>query len=262
MKARLIQVDAFTSRPFAGNPAAVCLPAEEADARWMQDVAAEMNLAETAFLSREGEGYRLRWFTPTQEVDLCGHATLASAHALWEEGFLQRSEDARFDTRSGRLTARWTAEGIELNLPADPPTPAPAPPALLKAVGGRATYCGATRLGYLLEVESERELRGLSPDFTAMKGEGGRPVIVTARSARPEFDFVSRFFAPTLGVDEDPVTGAAHCCLAPYWEARLGHRELRAFQASRRGGELRVRTQGDRVLLTGTAVTVLRGELV
>jgi PhzF family phenazine biosynthesis protein len=257
-----VQVDAFADRAFGGNPAAVCVMDAAGEPDWMQDVAAEMNLAETAFLWPEGEAYRLRWFTPTQEVDLCGHATLASAHALWSEGYLPEAEVARFDTRSGRLTARRAEAGIELDFPADPPHPTKLPEALLRAMGIKATACVQGRLGYLVELETEDEVRALAPDFKAMVRAVLRPVMVTARSATPEFDFVSRFFAPSMGIDEDPVTGAAHCCLGPYWGQHLEKREMRAFQASRRGGSMTVRVEGDRVFLTGRAVTVLRGELL
>jgi PhzF family phenazine biosynthesis protein len=259
---RIVQVDAFTERAFAGNPAAVCVMDAAADPAWMQDVAAEMNLAETAFLFAEGEAWRLRWFTPAVEVDLCGHATLASAHVLWTEGHLPAGEIARFDTRSGRLTARKTDAGIELDFPADPPQPAEPPAALLRALGVDPRACAQGRLGYLLELASEDAVREAAPDFKSMLAAEPRPVIVTARSSTPEYDFVSRFFAPSMGIDEDPVTGAAHCCLACYWAERLGKNKMRAYQASRRGGHVIVHVDGDRVRLTGTAVTVLRGELV
>jgi PhzF family phenazine biosynthesis protein len=262
MGQRIVQVDAFTDRAFGGNPAAVCVMRAAGDAKWMQNVAAEMNLAETAFLWPEADAYHLRWFTPTQEVDLCGHATLGSAHVLWTEGHMAESEVARFQTRSGLLTARRTEAGIELDFPADSPHPTRPPEALLRAMGIKATTCVKGRLGYLIELEKEAEVKGLAPDFKAMLLAELRPVIVTARSATEEFDFVSRFFAPSMGIDEDPVTGAAHCCLGPYWSQHLGKREMRAFQASSRGGHVSVRVEGDRVFLTGRAVTVMRGELV
>ncbi len=258
----LYQVDAFTARPFAGNPAAVCLlDGPRADA-WMQDVAAEMNLAETAFLERRADGWDLRWFTPVVEVDLCGHATLASAHVLWESGVAANGEALRFHTRSGLLQARRRDAEIELDFPAEPVEEAAAP-GLAAALGVAPRWCGKNRLDVLAELASEAEVRSLAPDFSRLRtvSPAGRGVIVTARSEAPDYDFVSRFFAPAAGIDEDPVTGSAHCALGPYWMAKLGKSEMRAYQASARGGALGVRVAGDRVFLTGHAVTVLRGEL-
>jgi PhzF family phenazine biosynthesis protein len=259
---RITQVDAFTDRPFAGNPAAVCIVDAATDAAWMQRVAREMNLSETAFLHPEADGYRLRWFTPAVEVDLCGHATLASAHVLWEEGHLEPGQSARFHTRSGLLTADRAADGIWMDFPAAPPSPAETLPELEQALGAPPVYVGRSRFDTLVEVESEDVVRALRPDIAALRNIPARGVIVTARSESPEFDFVSRFFAPAVGVDEDPVTGSAHCVLAPYWAERLERDDLTGYQASDRGGVVRVRLRGDRVLLGGQAVTVLRGELV
>jgi predicted PhzF superfamily epimerase YddE/YHI9 len=258
----LFQVDAFTDTAFAGNPAAVCLLDGPADARWMQQVAAEMNLSETAFVRPLAEGWELRWFTPAVEVDLCGHATLASAHVLWEQGRVPPGEPIRFHTRSGVLTARPAADGIELDFPATPAEPAAAPPGLAAAVGAAPRFVGRNRFDYLLELDSEAAVRGLRPDLRALAAVPVRGIIVTARSAVPAFDFVSRFFAPASGVPEDPVTGSAHCCLGPFWAGRLGKDELRAYQASARGGVVGVRVAGQRVYLRGRAVTVLRGELL
>jgi PhzF family phenazine biosynthesis protein len=207
------------------------------------------------------DGYHLRWFTPAVEVDLCGHATVASAHVLWEDGHLPPSVQARFHTRSGLLTAARRDAWIELDFPATAPTPLAAPPRLLEALGARAQYVGKSRFDYFVEIESEEAVRELKPDFTALRDLGLRGVIVTARSSAPEFDFVSRFFAPGAGVDEDPVTGSAHCALGPYWCARLNKPEFTAYQASARGGVVRVLVKGDRVILGGQAVTVMRGEL-
>lgn len=257
---RLLQIDAFTDAPFKGNPAAVCLLDRERDAGWMQNVAAEMNLSETAFLLPRDGDFSLRWFTPSVEVDLCGHATLASAHALWEERLLEG--EARFQTRSGLLTATRSGEWIELDFPVKDEQPADAPPLLLEALGAKAAYIGRNAWDYLVEVASEEELRALAPDHTRLRTLPVRGVIVTSRSSSGEFDFVSRFFAPGSGVDEDPVTGSAHCALTPYWSKKLGKTEMTAFQASRRGGVVRVRLEGDRVKLGGRAVTVLRGDLV
>ncbi len=259
---RLLQVDAFTSEPFKGNPAAVCLLDRERDDVWMQSVAAEMNLSETAFLLPRDDGFSLRWFTPVIEVALCGHATLASAHALWEENVLGASETARFHTQSGLLTASRAGEWIELDFPAMFEQASDPPAALLESLGVSVpVYVGRNRFDYLVELESEDAVRRLDPDHAQLRGVPVRGVIVTSRSANPDFDFVSRFFAPGSGVDEDPVTGSAHCCLTPYWAARLGKEEMVAFQASPRGGVVKVRLAGDRVKLAGRAVTVLRGSL-
>jgi predicted PhzF superfamily epimerase YddE/YHI9 len=262
MSIPLLQIDAFADRPFAGNPAAVCLLPGPRDADWMQQVAAEMNLSETAFLVPGADGHGLRWFTPAVEVDLCGHATLASAHALWETGRLRPDEPARFHTRSGLLTARRLGDEIELDFPATPAEASTVPEGLLRALGATARYVGRNRFDYLVEVESEAAVRGLRPDFAALGRLPVRGVIVTARAATAGFDFVSRFFAPASGVLEDPVTGSAHCCLGPFWRDRLGKDELRGYQASRRGGVVGVRVAGERVYLRGRAVTVLRGELL
>jgi predicted PhzF superfamily epimerase YddE/YHI9 len=259
---RFTQVDAFTDQPFAGNPAAVCLLPSPADPVWMQQVAREMNLAETAFLVRRDDGFDLRWFTPALEVDLCGHATLASAHALWEEGHLEPGVEARFHTRSGVLSASQDGDLIWLDFPATPDQPAPVPPELYSGLDTAIRHVGRTAFDYLVELESERAVRSVSPDLAALAQLGTRGVIVTARSDDPKYDFVSRFFAPGAGIPEDPVTGSSHCGLAPFWASRLGKKELVGYQASERGGTVRVRLKGDRVHLGGQAVTVLRGELL
>jgi PhzF family phenazine biosynthesis protein len=261
MGIRAFKVDSFTAEPFAGNPAGVCLLTEPRDERWMQAVAREMNLSETAFLLPEGDGFRLRWFTPAVEVELCGHATLASAHVLWEEGVLVPSETARFATRSGELRASRRGDLIEMDFPAKPEQPAEPPENLLEALGVKPLYLGRNVFDYLLLLDSEEAVRAVTPDFVLLRRVTVRGVIVTAPSARPEFDFVSRFFAPAVGVDEDPVTGSAHCCLGPFWAARLGKNELVGHQVSARGGVVNVRVAGERVFLGGRAVTVLRGEL-
>lgn len=258
----IFQVDAFTGRAFSGNPAAVCLLDETKDDLWMQNVAAEMNLSETAFLEREGEGFNLRWFTPTTEVDLCGHATLASAHILWEEGYLKPDQKASFYTRSGLLTAGRKAEWIDLDFPSEPEEEAIAPPDLVDALGVKPKYVGRNRFDYILEVDSEEAVRNLKPDFSLLAKVETRGVIVTSRASTGGFDFVSRFFAPRVGINEDPVTGSAHCCLGPFWKSRLNKNEFTAYQASARGGVVRVSVAGDRVHLSGQAITVLRGELV
>ena len=256
------QVDAFADRPFAGNPAAVCVLPGPRDEGWMQLVAREMNLAETAFLVRRTDGYDLRWFTPVSEVDLCGHATLASAHVLWDEGHLAPDAQARFHTRSGLLTAARSDGLIWLDFPATPAVTAPAPPELERGLGVRLRFVGRTPFDYLVEVDSEATVRELAPDVTLLARLPVRGVIVTAASATTGREFVSRFFAPAVGVPEDPVTGSAHCALAPFWGARLGRTELSGYQASARGGLVRVRLVGDRVQLGGQAVSVLRGALL
>jgi PhzF family phenazine biosynthesis protein len=261
MSLRITQVDAFTNRPFAGNPAAVCILPKAAEPAWMLNVAREMNLAETAFLVRQKDGYDLRWFTPEVEIDLCGHATLASAHILWEEGHLTPNTQARFHTKSGLLTAERKGAWIELDFPATPASPASPPAGLIEALGAKPVFVGRSRFDYLVEVDSEATVRRIAPDLGALARVDARGVIVTSRAEKGKYDFVSRFFAPQSGVPEDPVTGSAHCALTPYWSAKLGKKELVAYQASPRGGELRVRLDGDRVHLAGQAVTVLRGEL-
>ncbi len=257
----LFLVDAFAHRPFTGNPAAVCLLDSWPDDTWLQSVAMEMNQAETAFLVREWEAFRLRWFTPALEVDLCGHATLASARVLWDQQLAETGAPIEFLTRSGSLFARLTGEEIELNFPLTPQQEAAAPAGLLESLGAKESYVGRN-VDYLVEVAGEAELRVLTPDFRSLAGVECRGVIVTARSADPQFDFVSRFFAPRAGIDEDPVTGSAHCTLAHYWGQKLGKNVLRAFQASRRGGVVGVEIQGYRVLLRGPATIVVRGELI
>jgi len=262
MGQKITQVDAFTDRLFSGNPAAVCILEEPPEEWWMQDVAREMNLSETAFVLPHEEGFDLRWFTPATEVDLCGHATLATAHVLWQDGYLAEKEEARFHTRSGLLTATRRGEWIEMDFPAQPAAPAEAPSQLAAALGVRPVWVGRAREDLLVEVEDEKEVRTLHPDLSALRAIPARGIIVTSRAVADRFDFVSRFFAPRVGVDEDPVTGSAHCTLAPFWSERLGRDELVGYQVSNRGGVVRTRHQGDRVILSGQAVTVLRGELV
>jgi len=262
MPLTIYQVDSFTDRPFAGNPAGVCILSEPKTELWMQSVAKEMNVAETAFLVPQGDDFSLRWFTPAVEVDLCGHATLASAHILWESGALTHGAEARFHTKSGLLTANQADGWIVLNFPSTPPEPADMPPLVGEAIGVPAVYCGKSPFDYLIEVESEAIVRELNPDLRKIATASARGVIVTARSSSADQDFVSRFFAPQAGVDEDPVTGSAHCALGPYWRSKLGKDSMLAYQASPRGGFVRVTVQGDRVLLGGKAVTVLKAELL
>ena len=263
MPLTITQVDAFTTEPFGGNPAAVCLLHAPADAVWMQQVAREMNLSETAFLVRREAGeFDLRWFTPAVEVDLCGHATLASAHVLWEEKHLPQDATAVFHTRSGRLSAELRNGWIEMDFPAEPAEQAPAPDGLAAALDAEPAYVGKNRFDYLIEVDSQATVRRLKPDFTRLADIDTRGIIVTARADGAGIDFVSRFFAPRTGIDEDPVTGSAHCCLGPYWQTRLGRDTFTARQVSERGGLVRVAVRGGRVMLSGQAVTVLRGDLL
>lgn len=257
----ITQVDAFTNEPFAGNPAAICILDEPRDDQWMQSVAVEMNLAETAFLQKRDDGYDLRWFTPAFEVDLCGHATLAAAHVLWEQGHLQPGEQARFHTRSGLLTARRKDDWIELDFPAEPAEEIPPVPDLIESLGARPQWFGKNRMDHLVLVQSEQILRNIKPDMPRLASVTERGTIVTARADSADYDFVSRFFAPAAGVDEDPVTGSAHCCLAPFWQERLNKSRFTAYQASPRGGVLRIELRSDRVLIAGQAVTTLRAQL-
>ncbi len=270
MTIEIYQVDAFSERPFAGNPAGVVPLTAPVAVEWMQAFAQEMNLSETAYFWPEGDAYRLRWFTPAAEVRLCGHATLASAHTLWESGRLALSAPARFDTLSGRLTcARRPGGTIEMEFPARQSEPCEAPPGLVEALGFGSDwtplFVGRNVDDYLVEVATADEVRRVVPDAAALRRVEARGVIVTAPSDRRAgghpCDFVSRFFAPGVGVDEDPVTGSAHCALAPFWSARLGKSELVGYQMSARGGTVGVKVAGERVLLTGRAVTIFRAEL-
>jgi len=258
----IFQVDSFTSRAFSGNPAAICIMTSPPDEVWMHNVAREMNLSETAFLVPKDDGFNLRWFTPTVEVELCGHATLASAHILWSTGILPPDNQARFYTLSGLLTAERKGDWIELDFPAKPEERATPWAELVRGLGINPRYVGKSHFDYLVEADSEQAVRNMAPDFGLLKLTNARGVIVTARSEGGEFDFISRFFAPGSGVDEDPVTGSAHCVLGPFWAKRLGKTEFTAYQASARGGVVKVSVAGNRIKLRGQAVTVMRGELL
>jgi predicted PhzF superfamily epimerase YddE/YHI9 len=257
----IYQVDAFTDEPFKGNPAGVCVLDQPAPEPWMQSVAREMNLSETAFVYPIEGGYNLRWFTPDVEVDLCGHATLATAHTLFETRLLDAHQVARFFTRSGWLSANLKDGWIEMDFPAIPITSEFSYPGLDEILGVHPLAAWKSQFDCLVEVGSEAEVIAARPDFTRLNEVPVRGVIVTSRSVSPQYDFVSRFFAPAVGVPEDPVTGSAHSVLAPFWAQRLSKTEMLAYQASRRGGVLRVETRGERVTICGKAVTVLRGEL-
>lgn len=265
----MVQVDAFAERPFTGNPAAVCLLPEALPDATLLAIAMEMNLSETAFLRSRSDGsYDLRWFTPRVEVDLCGHATLASAHVLWEDGHLKPDTEAWFHTRSGELGAIHADGRIILDFPAQPALAAPPASGLLDALGiSSARFVGRNATDWMVEVDSAATVWSLSPDFKRLGAVEARGVMVTAAAdaeagAADGIDFVSRFFAPASGIDEDPVTGSAHCCLGPYWATRLGRQDLTGRQLSARGGTVQVELRGDRVRLMGTAVTVMRGELL
>lgn len=255
-------IDAFTAEPFGGNPAVVFLLPEPRDAEWMQTVASEMNQPETAFLVETDDGYNLRWFTPAVEVDLAGHPTLASAHWLWNSGRLDTKTPARFHTRSGLLIAERRDDWIRLDFPATPPTEQQPPEGLREALGAEVLWVGKSPFDLLVEIASESALRSLKPNLSALSNYPVRGIIVTARTDGPPYDFVSRFFAPQSGINEDPVTGSAHCCLGPYWEPRLGKHQLLAYQASARGGVLRLEVGATRVSLGGQAVTVAEGRLL
>ena len=260
---KIFKVDSFTDVPFRGNPAGVCLLDEDASDEWMQAVAAEMNVSETAFLKPLGAGFSIRFFTPAVEVPLCGHATLASAHILWEERLARQDMRIDFQSKSGRLSSAMEGDWLLLDFPADPVSSADAPAGIEAALGVQPK--GAYRSGrqgiLLLEYDTEEQVLALKPDFSRLRAGAFGEIAVTARSESPDFDFVSRFFAPALGIDEDPVTGAAHTCLGPFWAERLGKKEMVGRQVSRRGGVVRVRTKGERIDLLGKAITVLRGEL-
>jgi PhzF family phenazine biosynthesis protein len=263
MSVPMFVVDAFTDKVFAGNPAGVCLLKEDKDKAWMQQVAREMQHAETAFLSLRPDHIALRWFTPTVEVDLCGHATLAAAHVLWETDRLPRGGKITFRTRSGVLTATQDGDWIKLDFPALTAEWADIPPGLSDALGAKIVSAARSKFDLLCELESEAAVRDLAPDLALVAMQPFRGVIVTAAAANDEhYDFVSRFFAPQSGVPEDPVTGSAHCALGPFWGERLGQTKLVGYQASPRGGTVKLELAGERIMLIGQAVTSLRGELI
>jgi PhzF family phenazine biosynthesis protein len=261
MKQKIYQVDSFTSKAFKGNPAAVCILKDAAEKVWMQNVAMEMNLSETAFLYPYKDGFNLRWFTPAVEVDLCGHATLACSYVLWETGVLNPTQQARFYTKSGLLTASKKGQMIEMDFPATPAKDIANVPGLAETLGTKVDYVGKNDYDYVALVDSEETLKNLSPDFGRLEKITERGVIVTSLSDSKGYDFVSRFFAPAAGINEDPVTGSAFCTLGPFWEKRLGKKKFIAYQASKRGGTVFVHVKDNRVVLGGRAVTVLKGEL-
>lgn len=263
MGQKVFQVDVFADKPFSGNPAAVCILPQEASPEWMLQMAMEMNCSDTAFVLRQDGISQLRFFTPRVEIDLSGHTTLASAFILWQEGYVRPTEEVHFTSKGGKLSVKRTGKWIEMRLPAWKEKSAEAPPDLLKALGLlKPLYVGKNEYDYIVEVESEGLLRSLAPNFFLLEAIPVRGVIVTARSDSTTFDFVSRYFAPAVGVDEDPVTGSAHCCLCPYWSAKLNKKELVGYQASLRGGVVGCHDEGNTVLLKGQAITVMRCELL
>ncbi|MCI0448594.1 MAG: PhzF family phenazine biosynthesis protein [Chlorobi bacterium] len=262
MKLPICTVDAFTDMPFSGNPAAVCILQEVIEESLMQKIAFEMNLSETAFVLKQDDGYSLRWFTPAAEVDLCGHATLASAHIMWQKGICKTDSSINIHTKSGLLTAEYYNGEIGLNFPAIDQKQIDYPPELIDAIGGaKPKYVGMTKWNYLIELEDENAVRSVVPRYDIMLALPGWGTIITAKASMDGYDFVSRFFAPEKGVPEDPVTGIAHCALGPYWQKKLGKDKFKALQASQRGGTVGVSVVGERVLLTGHAVSVLEGEI-
>lgn len=262
MSHTLFQVDAFTTEPFKGNPAAVCLLTSQKPEHWMQSLASEMNLSETAFLLPEGEGWQLRWFTPTAEVDLCGHATLASAMVLFSIQPVLREKPLRFQTHSGELLARWVADAIELDFPVMAFNRIRVDSQIEDALGFLPVEAVRSGNYFLFEAANESLIRSAQPDMVALKKLPMLEVIITAKSESVEFDFISRFFAPQLGIDEDPVTGSAHCLLAPYWADKLGQTTLKALQASQRGGTLNLQLADDRVRITGKAIIIFEADLL
>ena len=262
MNDALFIVDAFTDKPFSGNPAGVCLLSEPREAEWMQQVAFEMNLSETAFIVKQDDGFQLRWFTPKIEVDICGHATLAGAHLLWETEILNSEETARFHTRSGVLTAIKQGEFIKMGFPAMYSRPEEFSPELLNAFKINPYYVGKFDEKLLIQVENEQIVRNLEPDFAKLKQLDERAVVVTAESDSEDYDFISRYFAPWVGVNEDPVTGSSHCCLATFWARQLEKKDLKGYQASPRGGFITMKLDGEKVILGGQAVTVFKGNLL
>ena len=260
--AKIYQVDAFTREKFKGNPAIICLLEHPADDHWMQDIASEMNLSETAFVLPIANGFNLRWFTPTTEVDLCGHATLAAAHILYESGIVPPNEQVRFDTRSGLLVVYRQEEMLVMDFPSEPPKQIPVTPAIHRAFGVNPLYLGKNRMDMLVHVSDPDSVTEFNPDFYELAEFPVRGIILTSKSDDPRFDFISRFFAPRVGINEDPVTGSAHCCLGPYWSELLGKTDLLGYQASARGGEVRVHVLPSSVTLSGHAVTIMYGQLV
>ena len=256
---KIFQVDAFTSEPFKGNPAGVCILEKDMPVKWMQGIAKDMNLAETAFVKKDGNKFSLRWFTPKVEVDLCGHATLATAHILFQSGYLPENDLALFETKSGLLKAKYSDDWIELDFPQTQVEKIDLPEGIEKALGAKVSFLGKSIFDYFAVFENEEIVKNMKPDISAIEKYDVRGLIVTSPSK--EFDFISRFFAPQSGIIEDPVTGSAHSALYPYWSEKLGKKKLIAQQASERGGVLKLSSKEDRVLIAGQAVTIFEGSL-
>ena len=258
----MFHINAFSEQAFNGNPAAVCLLDTSKPDGWLQSVAAQMNLSETAFVLPANGGFSLRWFTPLKEVDMCGHATLASAHILWQQGIVSRQDTIFFETLSGKLSARLQENHIELDFPRLNFLPIEPPQQLIKCMGISPIFSAMFGEKHLFVIEDQQLLEQLAPDFSALQSLAGRGVSVTCKSNNSQYDFVSRYFAPWVGINEDPANGSSHCALTPYWAERLNKKELNAYQASARGGELKLRLAGDRVKISGRAITVLKAELL
>ncbi len=262
MSLKIFTVDAFTDRNFAGNPAAVCLLDENLDDELMKNIAAEMNLSETAFVKKENREYNLRWFTPKVEVELCGHATLASAHILWEEKLLPKDADAEFNTLSGQLIVKNIKDEYEMNFPASKVSGSEFNAELINALGVEPVSLAETEHNYIVELANDDAVFSVSPDFIALSKLKKFGTIITSKSSDERFDFISRYFVPAKGINEDPVTGSAHCALGPYWSQKTGKKSFSAYQASLRGGSMKIKLDGGRIFLTGKAVTFLKGEIV
>jgi PhzF family phenazine biosynthesis protein len=256
----IYQVDAFTKEIFQGNPAAVCILDKEIEEELMKNIAMEMNLSETAFLLKKDKGFNLRWFTPASEVDLCGHATLASAHILWETGIIEDNKEIEFYTKSGLLFAKKEKDLIVLDFPLIEDKETDIPKEISEALNTDIIYSGISKMDYIVEIEDESLLKSMEPDFEKIKRKIKRGLIVTAKSNDINLDFISRFFAPSIGINEDPVTGSAHCCLAPYWRKKLNKTKFKAYQASKRGGYLEIEIKNNRVHIKGEAIIVLKAE--
>jgi predicted PhzF superfamily epimerase YddE/YHI9 len=262
LKQEIVQVDAFTSEPYRGNPAAVCVLEKPADEEWMRLVAREMNLSETAFVYPIDQGYHLRWLTPKSEVDLCGHGTLATAHLLWEDGHVPAESEIHFKTRSGWVSAARADDWNVLDFPVNPLEPIPPPQALVKALGFAPLFVGHYPKGYLVVASSDQLIRDLKPSLSLLEELPEPKVCVTARDSSGNADFVSRLFAPSIGIPEDPVNGNSHTVLAPYWAGMINKKQMTSVYASARGGIVGVELAGDRVKIKGQAVTVMRGKLL
>jgi len=262
-KSKIIyQVDAFTAEPFKGNPAGVCILEKDASDEWMQNVAAEMNLSETAFLTPDHQDFRIRYFTPAAEIPLCGHATLSSAHILYEKGLSDKLREVALHSKAGKLSVRYDAGWITMNFPSYPVKPVKIQEGIENIIGIVPAELYRTDHGWSFAVlHNEKEVRNLKPDFGAMKNSEHGDLIVTAPSEDKTFDFCVRCFAPALGIDEDPVTGSAHCALVPFWHKRTGRIEMVSHQVSKRGGILKVADRGERVEISGQAVTVMKIEM-